>query len=356
MGNTTKKFNFNDIVIQLIADLNDREQEVIAKRYALAGNPKHTLEKIGRAYDITRERVRQIEAEGLRKIKELSQESSMQELQELRALVDHFIVYHGGFIGHEHLMDNLLHTREEQEERALDFILEHVVGSQLQKLQHEDFDVVWASHEMKKEDFEQIATIVNELIDRHEKPLTFEEILGTCPTCTAFPKINELSADNHAIIEALLKARKDLAKNILGQWGKTTWTTIKPKRMTDKAYLVMLKEQRPLHFEECADLINQANFDKKKACAATVHNELILDNKYVLVGRGMYALKDWGYQEGTVSDVIEKVLKEKGTLTKAQLADEVLKQRMVQKTTITLALMNKDRFIRQSDGTYALAK
>lgn len=355
MVNTTKKLNFNDIVIALIANLNDREKEVVVKRYALDGNDKHTLEKIGRAYDITRERVRQIENEGLKKVRIAGMENKPTQLAELEQLVSSFITNQGGFIGHNHLMENLLHTDEDVEHKALHFILDQVIGASLNKVKHPEFDIVWHSDAVSKDDLVEIGETIKAMIQAANKPMTFEEILGECPNCSAFPKIDSIDAENHAILEAILKARKDLGKNILGQWGLDTWTTIKPKRMTDKAYLIMLKEMRPLHFEETADLINQASFDKKKACAATVHNELILDDKYVLVGRGMYALKDWGYQEGTVSDIIEQILKDKGPLSKTDLANEVLQQRMVQKTTITLALMNKDRFKRTEDGKYALA-
>jgi hypothetical protein len=354
MGTSTKKLNFNELVIALATDLNEREKEVIMKRYALDGNEKSTLEKIGQKYDITRERVRQIENEGLKKVRIKATQETPTPLSELEDLVANYIKQHG-FIGQGHLMSNLLHTEDEIEIQALDFLLSKVVSEKFSTHKHPAFDYLWRSNEMAEEIIEAIGNAILEIVESKGAPMSMEEILGVCPECSAFNHINTASADNAAIIEAVLKARKDIGKNILDQWGRDTWTTIKPKRMTDKAYLILLQERRPLHFEEVAELINRACFDKKKACAATVHNELILDNKYVLVGRGMYALKDWGYQEGTVSDVIAAILKNHGSLSKADISEEVLKQRMVQKTTITLALMNKDRFTKMEDGRYALA-
>lgn len=357
MGNTTKKLQFNEVITSLLQDLIEREREVVTRRFALNGSPKMTLEAIGKQYDVTRERVRQIERDAIKKIKEVKASKNPTTLNELTDLVNHFVDAHGGFIGHTHLKSHLLHTQDELEDNALEFIIENLLDAPVSKIEHSEFDNVWhAQEKIAKDTVIDIGCVLQKLIKDNDKPMTFEEIMEKCKTCAIYPTIDKLPAQNHAIIEAALKSRNDLGQNILNQWGLREWTTIKPKRMTDKAYLIMLREGRPVHFEECADLINKAGFDKKKACAATVHNELILDDKYVLVGRGLYALKEWGYQAGTVGDIIETILKEKGPLSKTELSSEVLKQRMVQKTTITLALMNKDRFTKLEDGRYALVK
>jgi len=125
--------------------------------------------------------------------------------------------------------------------------------------------------------------------------------------------------------------------------------------MNDKIYLVMKKQGKPMHFAEIAKAINEAGFDEKKAYPATIHNELILDDKYVLVGRGIYALKEWGYQPGVVADVIESILRKAGgPLTKDEIVSKVLAERMVKKSTIQLALMNKQRFSKVERNKYWL--
>lgn len=57
-------------VIALLNDLDDRESRILRLRYGLDGDDPMTLKEIGRRIKLTRERVRQIEAEALRKIKE----------------------------------------------------------------------------------------------------------------------------------------------------------------------------------------------------------------------------------------------------------------------------------------------
>lgn len=57
-------------MIDLLEVLNEREQDIIANRFGLRGETPKTLEEIGRKYRLTRERVRQIEARSIRKMKE----------------------------------------------------------------------------------------------------------------------------------------------------------------------------------------------------------------------------------------------------------------------------------------------
>ena len=158
-------------------------------------------------------------------------------------------------------------------------------------------------------------------------------------------------------IHSYLTISKDIDRNILGEWGLSRWQTVTPKRMGDKVYLVLRKASKPLHFTEIANLINQAGFDAKTAYPATIHNELILDERYVLVGRGIYALKEWGYNTGTVLDVVSQILGEsKVPLTKEEIIKRVLEQRIVRKSTILLALTNRNQVTKLPDGTYATGR
>jgi len=350
-----KTISYADFVSSLLANLPDREREVLQKRNALADFPKHTLEQIGKDFNITRERVRQIEKEGLRKIKGLDYDKVNIPANDLEAMIVDYLASHGGAMAQWHLTEKLLNDNTETENKALDFILANILGAKLNRVTNKDnYHVIWHVEGVNLDEIIETATALKDMIENHGNPLNTTDLLSKFKSHKHYDKIDSHKADNDMILEALLGLNKDLNKNILDQWGNATWNTIKPKRMTDKAYLIMLKEKRPLHFVEVADLINQADFDRKNAHPATVHNELILDDKYVLVGRGIYALKDWGYQEGTVADIITNILKANGPMVKKDLAEEVLKQRLVQKTTITLVLMNKDKFNRLEDGRYGL--
>jgi RNA polymerase primary sigma factor len=59
-----------DYVQQIISDLSAREQKILEMRFGLVDGVSHTLEEVGQEFDVTRERIRQIEAKALDKIKE----------------------------------------------------------------------------------------------------------------------------------------------------------------------------------------------------------------------------------------------------------------------------------------------
>ena len=54
---------------EIIATLTDREQKIIRLRFGIGGGRPHTLEEVGAEFDVTRERIRQIEAKALAKLR-----------------------------------------------------------------------------------------------------------------------------------------------------------------------------------------------------------------------------------------------------------------------------------------------
>lgn len=161
--------------------------------------------------------------------------------------------------------------------------------------------------------------------------------------------------NGNKVIYSILRAAKKIEQNKFGLWGISDWPEIRPKTVNDKIYLILKNNGQPMHFVGIADKIDQISFDGKKANAATVHNELILDEKYILVGRGLYGLKEWGYQKGTVAEVVEKIVAESAqSLNREEIISKVLAQRAVKRSTINLALMNKNKFDITSDGKYSL--
>ena len=66
-----------------------------------------------------------------------------------------------------------------------------------------------------------------------------------------------------------------------------------------------------MHFSEIANAIKKSDFKRKAVTTQAIHNELIKDSRFVLIGRGIYALNEWGYKKGTVADIITEVIKEK---------------------------------------------
>ncbi len=166
-------------------------------------------------------------------------------------------------------------------------------------------------------------------------------------------KVNHNHPDH---VRALASVSKNLA-HLKGKWGLTKWPTVNPKNIRDKIYVILQDSGKPMHFSDIAQSIKDSDFKRKDVTTQAIHNELIKDSRFVLIGRGIYALKEWGFQKGTVADIISDILrKEGGPLHRDEIVKRVLKHRQVKETTILLNLQGKSRFKRVAKATYALAE
>ena len=111
---------------------------------------------------------------------------------------------------------------------------------------------------------------------------------------------------------------------------------VNPKNIRDKIYVILADAGKPLHFSDIADAIKESAFKRNNVTTQAIHNELIKDKRFVLIGRGIYALDSWGFSKGTVADIIADVLKAaEKPLHRDDIVNEVLKKRQVKETTRT---------------------
>ena len=304
----------------LLKDLPGRQKEIIIRRFGLSGR-KETLEAVGRDMGITRERVRQIEREGLEKLREKT------DLPVCRNVSHYFSDYlrkNSGLKKEEILLKELGGDKFKNHIFFLLTLTEPFVRFS----ENRNFYALWATNEnyLKKAE-QKIDSFFSEL-KKEKKPL---------PPSSATPV-------------SYLEISKKILMSPEGLYGLPHWPEINPRGVRDKAYLLLKKEKRPLHFSEVASLV-------KHNVSQTVHNELIKDSRFVLVGRGLYALQEWGFMPGAVKDVIAKTLKEsKDPMSKEEVIQKVLKQRQVQPNTIFLNLQDKNLFIKNSDGKYTIRR
>ncbi len=321
--------NAVNIVNNLFSELLERERDVLSRRFGLSGGKSETLEKIGQMHKLTRERVRQIESASIRKIKKL--ESLESYLGLLKITIAKLLEEHGGLVSRDYLLDILtVYTLEiggdneaevDDETKNLyrnhfDFVISKLLEDDLELVKNSDkFNPSYKLKSQETDYLEELADDLMNKIDNIKKTLTTEELLEMLKSLDAYnkyqDKINNSSADitrvfksktfvdkgeiinQNKILYSLMQAVKNIERNKFGYWGKADSHEIKPKTINDKIYLVLKNEEKPMHFTEIASRINEIKFDNKKANPATVHNELILDNRYVLTGRGMYGLKEW---------------------------------------------------------------
>lgn len=164
----------------------------------------------------------------------------------------------------------------------------------------------------------------------------------------------DISIEKETVISSLEVDKR--LKKMKNGFGLMSWRHINPRSIRDKAYIVLKEHKKPLHFIEIANKIAEADFDKKVVTTQAVHNELIRYDQFVLVGRGLYALKEWGFKKGTVADVIEDLLDKKSPMSKQEIIKGVLKQRHVKKGTISLNLQKNAHFVRVGRAMYSLDK
>lgn len=328
---------------KLLTTLNPRTREIVVNRYGLEKEERMTLEAIGKTYDITRERVRQIENFALatiKKSKEFKEHAFV--FDELKTIVKDL----GSIVSEDHLMRHV--SRDPVVQNHINLYL--ALGEDFKKQKEDEHfhahfttDDKTANH--VREALRKLYSSINEedLIKEEE---VFERFLN---------HLNELVSeyrDNKDIIYRYLALSKVIGKNQLSEWGRTSSPHVKARGIKDYAYLIMRRAGHPMHFKEVAQEINKTF--GKKAHVATCHNELIKDSRFVLVGRGMYGLKDWGHTGGVVRDVIAEVLKEAGKpLPKEEIIKRVLMKRIVKPNTVLVNLQNS-KFFRKVAGEYTL--
>ena len=139
-------------------------------------------------------------------------------------------------------------------------------------------------------------------------------------------------------------------------WGLTKWPSVNPRNIRDKIYVVLKENGQPMHFSEIARQVKSQNFHRNNVTEQAIHNELIKDDRFVLIGRGIYALAENGYKKGSITDVITELLRQNGPMYRDDIVREVLKSRQVRETTILLNLQSKPQFKRVAKNQYALAQ
>ncbi len=342
------------VVEDVVRRLPQRPQDVIIKRFGLVDGVRRTLESIGREEGITRERVRQIEADGFRHLRAKKVEDR------LRPYLDRlhkYIAERGHVVRESQIFRDLGHefeprfTGNEEYHPTIYFLLSY--GEPFTRVSESPkFHAAWAIDRGRHEKAQLALEKLVKDLEAKKYPHTEEELTASLRTvCT---EVFGESVPTEAC-RAYIGISRDILKSPFGHYGLRQWAEINPRGVRDKAYLVLQRAAKPLHFREVTEEINKTGFAKRTAHPQTVHNELIKDPRFILVGRGKYALRDWGYEPGTVRDVLIRILKDAPRpLTRDEVIAKVLEQRFVKPNTVVLNLQNKNYFRRDEGGRYTV--
>lgn len=333
---------------QLISDIlgtidREREREIVARRFGLFDR-KETLEQIGELLGITRERVRQLEKSIVTRLKTAAEQQQLPQVGEFETTVSDYLQTVGGVARVSDITSRLVANPTRIEQARISFLSQLCTGL----LVIGEDDNYHNSVALKDDrDEKQIKSTVVSLI------ATIKQ-LGEPKDIATIAKEAGIADEKEA--EGLASTSKQLA-TLNNRWGLIKWPMVNPKNIRDKIYVILKEQGKHMHFNEIAEAIKDSDFKRKDVTTQAIHNELIKDKRFVLIGRGIYALKEWGYKKGTVADIISEVLREANEpLHRDEIVKRVLKSRFVKETTILLNLQGKSQFKRVAKATYELAE
>jgi hypothetical protein len=337
----TISFKPKQVTKRITSHLPERASDVIMNRFGLTTDgERKTLEEIGKKYGITRERVRQVEESALNMIKKSQAYKAEQAVfDEIKQLIHSL----GTIVAEHELLPHI--SKEKSTQNHIHFYL--TLGDFFKKHREDDhFHARWSVDD-------SLAHKVHESLRKLYASLNDEDLVPETEMIKKFfDHMKDISEQyrNEEIAKRWLSMSKTIGKNALGEWGKSSSPNIRTRGVKDYAFLVMRKHGSPMHFREVAEAITKTFH--RKTHYATCHNELIKDSRFVLVGRGMYALSEWGYKAGIARDVIRDILKKEGPLSKEAIVEMVMKERYFKKNTILVNLVNPKYFKKNKNGLY----
>jgi hypothetical protein len=321
----------------------EREREIVSRRFGLFDR-KETLEQIGEMLGITRERVRQLEKSVVTRLRTTAEQGSLPHIADFQSQIMELLQADGEVARVSELASKLTEQSSREEQSRVTFL------SQLSP----ELTVV------SEDDNFYASVAVTSAYDDKALRTAVISLIATIKQVGEPKTINEIAKaagiDDAKRAAALASTSKQLA-TLNGRWGLVKWPMVNPKNIRDKIYVILKENGKHMHFNEIASAIKDSDFKRKDVTTQAIHNELIKDKRFVLIGRGIYALKEWGYEKGTVADIIAEVLREANEpLHRDEIVKRVLKSRFVKETTILLNLQGKTQFKRVAKATYALAE
>jgi len=341
---TTSALDLEAVLKGVLGSIDrEREREIVSRRFGLYDR-KETLEQIGELLGITRERVRQLEKVVVTRLKASAANGSLAHISEVEEAVLGILSQNGNAMRVSELAGLLTKDGNKIDQARISFLSE--LAPEISVIEESDhfYNAVGTRKVHDEKKMREFTGKIVEAIKKIGKPTNIKAVAA------------EVGDEDVSHVQALASISKHLAE-LNGNWGLTKWPMVNPKNIRDKIYVILHENGRHMHFNEIAEAIRESDFKRKDVTTQAIHNELIKDKRFVLIGRGIYALQEWGYKKGTVADMITEVLQEAGEpLHRDEIVKRVLKSRHVKETTILLNLQGKSQFKRVAKATYTLAE
>ena len=327
----------------LLQELGPRQARVLDLRYGLKDGKRRTLEEIGLEFEVSRERVRQIQVKALRR---LNHPSKRKYLEVISTLLENVFQKAGGILRESEILSRLGITTIGNFHPAglFRFVL------QLSSKFVEIGDEIWALAEYPLRYIPTVVENAVRLLEARRSRMRFNilvsEIKRVSSITEAVPTLDSL------FIEACIKAGPEVEVMSDGWCGLTKWRT----RYLDETVQVLRDEGKPLHYTVITKRVNDL-LSNKRVSDHSVHALLQRwEAIFVRVEPGTYGLREWGLKSHPYYlRLIEAVLKQAG---KPLAANEIIRcvseVRPCKESTALMYLTLNERFVRLESGEFAL--
>ncbi len=346
-----EKTNLKDILIYC----KPKERLVLMKKFGLDGSKEIPLQRIGKEYSLTRERIRQIETQALMRFRRLivGNEVYMEVLSEAKKILD----VHGGFLCEDVLISKMVNKN-----------IFKFSKQELKLILVSDFDVTYLKRnkflnkafylEPLYEDLlTKMVLEISAYFDKRTKSQDLYEFIGYMKDNFAKDYKDVHYLKNDLFYVNFFESIREV--NVFdGKIGLPEFADVNPKTIKLKILYTMRRINKPIHFQELPSKIMEW-FPAKNIKVNTVHNELVKNNDmFVNLGLGIYGLREWGYQGGQVVDILVRIFERNDRpMNVKELCKEMLKEKMVSPNTVMLNLQKyKDLFRRVEKGVYEIIK
>ncbi len=365
------EFSAAETANSLLSLIKPREAQILRLRFGLDGDKPKTLASIGRKLNLTRERVRQLEKQAFRNISRHAQYKKI--IAPLKNLVQQILKSHGGLMSIELISRKLIILNKYQNQNNSQVFLYFLLNHQLEnivKVKERNFKPSLKLAGVSMDSISQLLFELEKIFVRENKILSLQEIVEKFKASKYYQKFiknktgDKLNGDLEILnnftlghigemdksqgIEKILFSYLDASQNFIespfGQWGLSSWPIMTPRRINGKIYLVMLAVKKPMHFLKITQIINEKWPKTRNIKATTVHNELIADEKFVLVGRGIYGLRDWGYDSRKVEEIVRDILNKNSKMSDKEIIQKVKEKKIVKDSTIRMAIRKYKKF------------
>lgn len=346
----------NDLLGTFLARLPDeRMSMIIKKRFGLTDGVKHTLEEIGREEGLTRERIRQIQVKAMRRL--AYPRSAFRKLMQSR--ITDWLASRDGVVDETEANKHFLTTEgfdKYDGSSVLDLADEMRLISKAARKGVVVYPIALAGIKPN-----EILAKAEKVLSDSEDALSIDEIRNRIRLTTETFKYPATPKMQPEVFLKKLFALIPTINKVDGEEGKLyalhSNEKYFPRHRSNVIYKVMKAGEKPLHFTEVAQKVNDLKIVNKELDARNALNILIDDKRFAHTGiRGTYGLTEWGLRRELLPKLIEECMNKAGyPLSMDQIFHYVSKYKYTKKGNINAILSSNRKFCSLRRGLYWLA-